>query len=127
MDNILKSYSKETIDLFLQKKNYGVIKNAEGYGEFTGPCGNSMEIYLKIKNDKICDAKFETDGSEATVICGSIVTSLSIGRKIQDVMTITSQDILNKLGGLPKKNEHCSFLAENTLKQALRNYLGMMY
>jgi len=127
MDDLRKSYSKEAIDLFLQKKNYGVIKNAEGYGKFTGSCGNSLEIYLKIKNDKICNATFETDGNEATVICGSIVTSLSIGRKIQDVMTLTSQDILNTLGGLPKKNEHCSFLAENTLKQALRNYLGMIY
>lgn len=127
MDDIRKSYSKEAIDLFLKKKHYGVIKHAQGYGKFTGPCGNSMEIYMKIKDDEIYDAKFETDGSEATFICGSIVTSLSIGRKIQDVMTITSQDILNKLGGLPKKNEHCSSLAENTLKQALRNYLGMMY
>ena len=127
MDDMRKFYSKEAIDLFLQKKNYGVIKNVQGYGKFTGSCGNSMEIYLKIKDDKICDAKFITDGSEATVICGSIVTSLSIGRKIQDVMTITSQDILNKLGGLPKKNEHCSVLAENAIKQALRNHLGMIY
>ena len=127
MDDIRKSYSKEAIDLFLQKKNYGVIKNAQGYGKFTGSCGSIMEIFLNIEDNKICDAKFVTDGSEATVICGSIVTSLSIGRKIQDVMTITSQDILNKLGGSPKRNAHCSVLADNAIKQALRNYLGIIY
>ena len=122
-----KSYSKDAIDLFLQKDNYGVIKNAQGYGKFTGSCGHVMEIYLKIKNDKICDAKFVTNGSEATFSCGYMVTSLSIGRQLQDIMSITSQDILNNLGGLAERNQHCSVLAENAVKQALRNYLGMMY
>ena len=127
MDDMRKSYSKETKDLFLQKENYGVIKNAQGYGKCTGSCGKVMEIYLKIKENRICDAKFITDGSEATVICGNTVTSLSMGSEIQDVMTITSQDILNNLGGLPARSEHCSVLAANAIKQALRNYLGMMY
>ena len=127
MDDMRKSYSKEAIDPLLQKENYGVIKNAQGYGKFTGSCGKVMEIYLKIKDNKICDAKFVTDGSEATFSCGNTVTSLSIGRQLQDVMSITSQDILNNLGGLPARNEHCSVLAENAVKQALRNYLGMMY
>ena len=127
MDDVQKSYNKETIDLFLQKENYGVIKNAQGYGKCTGSCGKVMEIYLKIKDSKICDAKFVTNGSEATFSCGYMVTSLSIGRQLQDIMSITSQDILNNLGGLAERNQHCSVLAENAVKQALRNYLGMMY
>ncbi len=124
MDDILKSYSKEAQDLFLQKENYGVIKNAQGYGKFTGPCRNSMEIYLKIKDDNINDASFMTDGCGTTLACGSTVTALCKGKTVPEAMHITSKEILNRLGRLPEESIHCSVLAVNTLKKAIRNYLS---
>jgi len=123
LDDMRKVYSKEVIELFLHPKNVGEIKDAEGYGKFTGPCGDTMEIYLKIKDEKIYDAKFTTDGCGTTLACGSSVTSLSKGKTIPEAMNITSKDILKKLGGLPQADVHCSVLAANALKKAIRNYL----
>ena len=124
MDDMRKVYSEEVIELFLHPKNIGEIKEAEGYGKFTGPCGDTMEIYLKIKDDRISDAKFMTDGCGTTLVCGSTVTSLSKGKTIPEAMHITSKDILNKLGGLPQSDVHCSVLAANTLKKAIKNYFA---
>ena len=124
MDDMRKVYSEEVIELFLHPKNIGEIKEAEGYGKFTGPCGDTMEIYLKIKDDRISDAKFMTDGCGTTLVCGSTVTSLSKGKTIPEAMHITSKDILNRLGGLPQSDVHCSVLAANTLKKAIKNYFA---
>jgi len=123
MDDMRKVYSEEVIELFLHPKNVGEIKDAEGYGKFTGPCGDTMEIYLKIKDNRIYDAKFMTDGCGTTLACGSSITSLSKGKTIPEAMHITSKDILKKLGGLPQADVHCSVLAANALKKAIRNYL----
>jgi len=124
LSDMRKVYSEEVIENFLQPKNVGIIKDAEGYGKFTGPCGDTMEMYLKVKDKKIYDAKFMTDGCGTTIACGSMVTSLSMGKSISEAMGITDKDILNKLGGLPEANIHCSVLAANTLKKAIRNYLA---
>ena len=124
IDDMQKVYSEEVIELFLHPKNVGEIKDEEGYGKFTGSCGDTMEIYLKIKDDRIYDAKFMTDGCGTTLACGSTVTFLSQGKSIPEAMYITSNDILDKLGGLPEADVHCSVLAANTLKKALRNYLS---
>ena len=124
LDDMRKIYSEEVIELFLHPKNIGEIKDAEGYGKFTGPCGDTMEIYLKINDDKINDATFMTDGCGTTLACGSTVTSLCKGKTVPEAMHITSQEILNRLGGLPEESIHCSVLAVNTLKKAIRNYLA---
>jgi len=123
IDDMRKVYSEEVIELFLHPKNTAEIKDAEGYGKFTGPCGDTMEIYLKIKDGRIYDAKFMTDGCGTTLACGSTITSLSKGKTIPGAMHITSKDILDELGGLPEAHVHCSVLAANTLKIAIKNYL----
>ena len=123
IDDMRKVYSEKVIELFLHPKNMGEIKNAEGYGTYTGPCGDTMEIYLKIKDDTIYDAKFMTDGCGTTLACGSTITSLSKGKTIPGAMHMTSKDILDELGGLPEAHVHCSVLAANTLKKAIKNYL----
>jgi nitrogen fixation NifU-like protein len=124
IEEMRKVYSKEVIELFLHPKNVGEIKDAEGYGKFTGPCGDTMEIYLKVKDDRIQDARFMTDGCGTTLSCGSTVTSLCKGKTILEAMHITSKDILHKLNGLPEESIHCSVLAVNTLKKAIKNYFA---
>lgn len=123
IDDMRKLYSEKVIELFLHPQNLGEIKDAEGYGKHTGPCGDTMEIYLKIRDNTICEAKFMTDGCGTTLACGSTITSLSKGKTIPGAMHMTSNDILNELGGLPEADVHCSVLAANTLKLAIRNYL----
>ena len=124
LNDMRKVYSKEVIELFLHPKNVGEIEDAEGYGKFTGSCGDTMEIYLKIKDGKIYDAKFMTDGCGTTLACGSTVTFLSKGKTIPEAMHINSNDILDNLGGLPEADAHCSVLAANALKKTIRNYLA---
>ena len=124
LNDLRKVYSEKVIELFLHPKNVGEINDADGYGKFTGPCGDTMEIYLKVKDNKIYDARFMTDGCGTTLACGSTVTSLSKGKSISEAMKTTSNDILNKLDGLPEESIHCSVLAETALKKAIRNYLA---
>ncbi len=123
IDEMKKVYSEKVIELFLHPENVGKIENADGYGKVTGPCGDTMEIYLKVKDDKISDVKFMTDGCGTTLACGSTVTSLIKGKTIPTAMRISGKEILDKLGGLPEENTHCSVLAANTLKMAIKNYL----
>jgi len=124
IDDMRKLYSEEVIELFSHPKNVGEIKDAAGHGKFTGPCGDTMEIYLKIKDDRINDASFMTDGCGTTLACGSAVTALCKGKTVPEAMHITSKEILKRLGGLPEESIHCSVLAVNTLKKAIRNYLS---
>ncbi len=122
LDEARKIYSTEVIELFLHPQHVGRIKDAEAYGKVTGPCGDTMEIYLTLRDDRISDAQFMTDGCGTTLACGSTITSLSIGKTIPEAMHITSADILQKLGGLPEADQHCSVLAVTTFQQAIKNY-----
>lgn len=123
IDEMRKTYSEKVIELFLHPKNLGEINHAEGLGTVTGPCGDTMKIYLKIKDDTIQDATFMTDGCGTTLACGSTITSLCRGKTIPGAMHVSSKDVLDELGGLPEADVHCSVLAANTLKMAIKNYL----
>jgi len=90
LDDAKKIYSEQVIELFLHPKNVGEIRDAEGYGKFTGPCGDTMEIYLKIKDDRIYNATFTTDGCGTTLACGSMVTSLCKGKTVPEATRIIS-------------------------------------
>ena len=124
IDDMRKVYSEKVIELFLHPKNVGEIKDAEGYGKFTGPCGDTMEIYLKIKDDTIYDAKFMTDGCGTTIACGSVATELAQKKTfVQALASVSADEILKKLGGLPESDIHCAELAAETLRRALADYL----
>jgi nitrogen fixation NifU-like protein len=122
MEDMRKIYSKKAIDYFLHPRNLGKIENPDGYGKVTGPCGDTMEIFLKLINGKIVDANFITDGCGTTVICGSMVTELAKGKSISDAGEITQAFILQNLGGLPESDQHCALLAADTLREALKDY-----
>jgi nitrogen fixation NifU-like protein len=124
LDEARKIYSREVIELFLHPQHVGRIHDVEAYGKVTGPCGDTMEIYLTIKDDRIADAQFMTDGCGTTLACGSTITALSIGKTIPEAMRITSTDILNRLGGLPEADQHCSVLAVTTFQEAIKNHVA---
>jgi len=103
-------------------RNVGQIPNADGYGSAVGHCGDDMEIWLRVTNGNITDTKFWTNGCFATIATGSAVTEIIKGKSIRDIQTITIQDVLDFLDGLPEDHEHCATLAVNTVKEAIKEY-----
>jgi len=119
-----EAYSEEVVDHALHPRNLGNMKDADAFGRITGPCGDTMEIWLKVRGDKVTAASFATDGCAATISTGSIATEMVKGKTLGEVLGISQQDILDALNGLPEGNQHCALLAANTLKKAAKDYLA---
>jgi len=120
-----KLYSETTIDHAMNPRNVGDMNDADGFARVTGSCGDTMEIWLKVRNDTVADATFMTDGCGPSIASGSMVTELAKGENIGEARKISPQDVLSALGGLPEESQHCALLAVNTFKEAIRDYLAM--
>jgi len=118
-----KAYSAKAIEHAMNPRNVGRMKEADGFARITGPCGDTMEIYLKIEGERIVDAKFWTDGCGSSIACGSIATELAKGKSISEALKIDSKSLLEALDGLPESDVHCSVLTSNTLKAAIKDYV----
>jgi len=116
-------YSETTIDHAMNPRNVGNLKDADGFAKVTGPCGDTMEIWLKVRNDTVSDASFMTDGCGTTIASGSMVTEMARGRNIVEIQRISQQTVLNALSGLPEESEHRALLEANTLKETVKDYL----
>ena len=125
LEDARKVYSKTTIDHFMSPRNLGDMDDADGFGRVTGPCGDTMEIWLKVKNGTIASATFMTDGCGTSIASGSMVTEIAMGRSVSEARRISQQDVLSALGGLPEESEHCALLATDTLREAIRDYMVM--
>jgi nitrogen fixation NifU-like protein len=115
-------YSKVVINEYRNPSNFGLMRKPDAVSEFKGPCGDTMKISLKIKDGKIQDARFWTDGCGATIACGSMLTKLIIGSTIDEADLITKVNLTSALNGLPDEHLHCSELAIKSLKRAINNY-----
>lgn len=120
-----KVYSETVIDHAMNPRNLGVLPDDDGYARTTGSCGDTMEIWIKVRQDTITKAHFMTDGCATTIASGSMVTTMVIGKTLGEARQISQQDILNALDGLPEENRHCALLASDTLKAAIREYLAI--
>jgi len=119
-----KVYSEAVIDHSMNPRNLGSMNAANGFARVTGPCGDTMEIWLRVRNDTIAGATFMTDGCGTTIAAGSMVTEMAKGKSVAQVWKVSQQDVLGALGGLPEESEHCALLAANTLKAAVNDYLA---
>ena len=116
-------YSEKVMDHFTHPRNVGIIENADGVGEVgNAKCGDIMKIYLKIENDIIVDVKFETFGCGSAIASSSMATEMIKGKSIQDAMQLTNKAVAEALDGLPLHKMHCSVLAEEAIKGALKDY-----
>ena len=116
-------YSEKVMDHFRNPRNVGVIENADGVGEVGNPvCGDIMKIYLKIENDIIADVKFETFGCGSAIASSSMATELIKGKPISEALKLTNKAVAEALDGLPAHKVHCSVLAEEAIKLALKDY-----
>jgi len=104
--------------------HYGPLDDYNGHARITGPCGDTMEFWLQIDQEKIVRAGFTTTGCESSRAAGNMAAELSIGRSPEKASRLEPGDVLMALGGLPKEFEHCAVLAANTLKAAVRDYLS---
>jgi nitrogen fixation NifU-like protein len=117
-------YNQTVMDHFMNPRNMGDLKDADGIGEVgAAACGDIMKISLKIKDGKIEDARFKTFGCGSAIASSSMATELIKGRSIEEAMSFSNQEVVNALGGLPPVKIHCSVLAEEALKAALEDYM----
>jgi len=124
VEDMKKVYSEKTIDHFLNPRNLAEIPAPDGFARVTGPCGDTMEICLKVRDGRVTDASFWTDGCGPSIASGSVVTEMAKGTNIGEAQRISQHDVLAALDGLPEESEHCALLAASTLREAIKNYLA---
>ena len=116
-------YTDIVMDHFMHPRNVGEIPNADGVGEVgNAKCGDIMKMYLKINGNVIEDVKFETFGCGSAIASSSMATELIKGKTIDEALALTNKEVVEALGGLPAHKLHCSVLAEEAVKSAVKNY-----
>ena len=116
-------YTETVMDHFTHPRNVGEIPDADGVGEVgNAKCGDIMKMYLKIKDNRIEDAKFETFGCGSAIASSSMATEMIKGKPLTEVMGLTNRAVAQALDGLPAHKLHCSVLAEEAIKKALQDY-----
>ena len=123
MSNISSLYSDKVMDHFKNPHHMGEIKNPSGVGRVGNPvCGDLMELQIKVRDNIITDAKFQTFGCTAAIATSSILTDLVIGKTIDEALKVTNNAVVEALDGLPPVKRHCSVLAEEALRKAIADY-----
>jgi nitrogen fixation NifU-like protein len=123
--NMLGKYNDIVIDHARNPRNVGNIPEADGFNQEEGECGDTLAIWLSVKNNRIDKATFWTDGCGASIACGSMVTELAKNHTVEEAFKIEAKDVLSALEGLPEDHLHCADLAAHTLKEALKDYQEM--
>ena len=119
INDLKKIYSQKVIDHWINPKNWGIMNEADGYGKITGPCGDTMEFSIKVKDNVITHCTFDTDGCGTTIACASIATELVIGLTLNEARLIDQAFMLDNCGGLPDESKHCALLAADTLQRTI--------
>ena len=116
-------YSEKVMDHFRNPRNVGDIPDADGVGEVgNAKCGDIMKMYLKIEDGVIVDVKFETFGCGSAIATSSMATELIKGKRVEEALTLTNQAVVEALDGLPAHKIHCSVLAEEAVRAAIKDY-----
>jgi nitrogen fixation NifU-like protein len=116
-------YSQKLMDHFTNPRNVGEIPDADGIGMEGNPtCGDAMKLFIKVVDDKIVDAKFQTFGCGAAIAVSSMITEMAKGKTLAEAMTITKESVADALDGLPPQKMHCSNLGADALRKAIEDY-----
>ena len=116
-------YTETVMDHFTHPRNVGEIENPSGVGEVgNAKCGDIMKMYLDIENNVIKDVKFETFGCGSAIASSSMATEMIKGKTVEEALAISNKDVVDALGGLPAHKLHCSVLAEEAIKSAVKDY-----
>src|SRR4030066_611889 len=116
-------YGKKVMEHFMNPRNVGEIKDADGIGEVGNPvCGDMMTFYIKVKDNRLEDVKYQTFGCGAAIAVSSMVSEMAKGKTLEEALTITPSSVAKELEGLPKQKFHCSNLGAQALRKAIRDY-----
>jgi nitrogen fixation NifU-like protein len=116
-------YSEKVMQHFANPHNVGEIPDADGVGKVGNPqCGDVMWLYIKVKDNIITDIKFKTFGCGAAIATSSMITDLARGKTLEEAKKISRQDVADSLDGLPPVKMHCSNLAADALREAIKDY-----
>ena len=118
-------YSETVVAHWLNPRNPYPMEHPDGYGKITGPCGDTMEIFIRVRDGKIFEASFLTDGCITSIVSGSMAVELAADSLISEARTVSKDDILDGLDGLPEESQHCALLASNTLRAAIDDYISL--
>jgi nitrogen fixation protein NifU and related proteins len=123
-DEAKEAYGEKGFQRWRHPRYCGRIENPDGYARVSGTCGDTMEIFLKIENDRVIHASYITNGCASSSICGSFAAELAIDKYLDEVTDITAEAILKQIGRLPPEDSHCTTLAAETVQEALNNYMA---
>lgn len=123
---MLEGYSEKLKNEFLNPKNLGKIEDSDSHVSVIGVCGDTIEMYLSIRDGRVSDIKFMTDGCGPTIACASYVTRTAKGRTIEEALQIKPEDVDKYFEGLPEENQHCAKLSIMTLQEAIDKYRGKL-
>ncbi len=116
------TYTEGVVDRWVNPRNWGVVEKPDGFAKITGPCGDTMQITIKVEAGRISEVRFVTDGCGTSIASGSMATELAQEKTLEEARNISQDEILDALGGLPWESEHCALLASTVLHAAIRNY-----
>ena len=116
-----ETYSERVIEEYRDPKNIGWMEDPDGTAKFKGPCGDTMEVHLRVEDGRIKDIRFFTDGCGPSIACGSMLTQMAQGRTLDGAANLSSEELTDALGGLPEESLHCAELAVTTLRKALED------
>ena len=123
LKEIKETYGEKVYERWINPLYMGPLDDPDGYARLKGRCEDTMEVFLKFENNRVKAASFQTDGCGSSTVCGSFAAELSFGKSPDELLDITGDTILEKLGRLPKADEHCAFLAAETLHKAIDDYM----
>jgi len=124
MQDLLKEsgYSEKAIEYYLNKVNVGELSEPDAHAIYTGPCGDTMEIFLNVEDGVIKEAKFQAIGCAGAFSSGSALTERIIGMTLEEAEKIEEDEIIDYLGGIPAQKVHCTCLSKRTLQKAIKDY-----
>jgi nitrogen fixation protein NifU and related proteins len=123
-EDAIQAFGKKGFHRWRNPKYNGKMNNPDGHAIITGECGDSMEIFLKFKKNRVSYASYFTNGCASSSISGSFAAELTIGKNPDEIIDITPEKVLNTIGKLPEKDLHCASLASRTVQEALSNYMS---
>ena len=116
------AFSEKVLELYRKRMNVGVLKDANLIYSYTGPCWDTIKLYMKVNGEIIENASFECSGCIASYACASILTDLIKGKTLKEARQISEEQIVREVGGLPESYTHCARLAITTLRKAIEEY-----